>query len=201
MTGTSREDAHRLQRHQLRIAGPDADAVEPAAHGFLHAHCVTGISGRQPEKSPIGSACAAVSRTSSPPCARIRGKQDRLALQRHGMRDEPAAGLQPLASRSSIVCSERPPPMKIASGSGSVGEPLRRARVADVERRARRARRRSAQPSRGARRAARARSPARGRRRASIRCRSSRSRRRCPTAARPDAASASPAPARGTRAW
>ena len=47
------QQPQRLQGDQFRVAGPDAEAVQDAAHqalpyGLPSRHCVTGISGRQP---------------------------------------------------------------------------------------------------------------------------------------------------------
>ena len=97
MTGTLREDAPGLQRHQFGIARTDAEAVERAAmasyHGLLLRHCSTamrGFSARSGRCGQIGDIdahqFAAVLLLSSTRCS--------FAFEGHHIGDQPAACVQ-----------------------------------------------------------------------------------------------------------
>src|SRR5262249_52283044 len=69
------DQAKRLQRQELGIAGTDADAPDldsvGAGPGVTAVHWVTGISGRQPRRPPTGSAREMAMRVRLPP-SRVR---------------------------------------------------------------------------------------------------------------------------------
>src|SRR5262249_35798678 len=116
--GHGLQNAQRLQGDQLGIAGTDTEAIDGAAHGFIAANCVTGMSGRQPVKGPTGSARLTAMRTRAPP------DSPRSASSRASPSSVTAlATRRPRGFRAAQHCSTRPgtvrpPPMKTASGGG-----------------------------------------------------------------------------------
>ena len=184
-----------LGRRALAAADPRHD------HGFTHTHCVTGMAGRHPVLPPTLSAREMAMRASVPPSEAWRAISSSLGLQRHGVGDEPPAGLERRDCRIEHAGFARAAADEYCVGRGELRQSFRRAPLHDFELghaegssvapdALRRGRRGPRLPRRAARDAP-----------ASIRWRPSRSRRRCPTAIGPAAARATTASRRGSRAW